>query len=295
LEGRTDSVTFVALGDGRAVSGAYDNTLRILNIATGECERTLEGHTSSVLSLVALGDGRVVSGSHDNMLRVWNAATGECERTLEGHPYGYVTALVALRDGRVVSAGSHDYMLRVLNTVTGECERTLVGHTWKVSSLVALGDGRVVSGSGDKTLRVWNIVAGEHDRLPMERHTWHVDLLVALDDGRVMSGSKDNTLRLWNASTGECCLSISKSSAEAMSLLALPRMQLPHAALVNSELSAAGSCLVGPGFARTYVDAVVKCVCVLPPTTPAGAGQQAGAVVVVGTANGTVHFFTVVR
>jgi WD40 repeat protein len=322
--------SLVALDDERMMSGSQHGMLRVWNVATGECERMLEGHTDKlrpVTSLVALGNGLVVSGSDNRTLRVWNVATGEhaitgghanivislgngrlvsgsfmerelcvwnavtrkCERKLKGHTYSGVTALVALGDGRVVSAGSHDYKLCVWNIITGECERTLQAHTCKVTTLVALGDGRLVSGSVDKTLRVWNANTGECERTPLEAHTWNVDLLAVLSDGRVMSTSKDNTLRLWNAATGECCLSVSKSSAEAVSLLAQPRS--PHAALTSHELSAAGSCLAGPGFARTYVDAVVDCVCMLPPTP---ASQQAGgAGVVVGTANGAVHFFHV--
>ena len=35
-----------ALPDGRIVSGSYDNTLRIWNSTSGECEVVLEGHSN---------------------------------------------------------------------------------------------------------------------------------------------------------------------------------------------------------------------------------------------------------
>ena len=202
LEGHTNWVkSVVALANERVVSSSGDNTLRVWNVATGECERMLEGHVGSVLSLVVLDDGRVISGSEDKSLRVWNADTGECECTLDGHA-GAVKSLLALADGRVIS-GSQDKTLRVWNVVTGECERTLKGHSGPVMSLTVLTDGRVVSGADDSTLRVWNATNGECERT-LEGHTDAVSSLVVLADWRLVSGSKDSTLRVWNVATGKC-------------------------------------------------------------------------------------------
>ena len=45
---------------------------------------------------------------------------------------------------------------------TGECIRTLVGHTGCVTSTAVHPDGRrAVSASADKTLRVWDLEAGQ--------------------------------------------------------------------------------------------------------------------------------------
>ena len=174
-------------------------TVRVWDVATGECERSFMGqintllrwivsdedicveyefgyqfqayvshiflnarktHSKEVTTLVGLPDGRVVSGSQDCTMRVWNSATGMCERTLEGHT-STVTLLVALLDGRVVSGSSGGNALRVWNVDTGECERTLAGHIKEVTALEVMPDGRVVSGSRDNTLRVWNAAVGE--------------------------------------------------------------------------------------------------------------------------------------
>ena len=55
----------------QTVSGSEDSTLKVWNIATGVCERTLEGHDNWVVCLAQLSDGRVVSGSRDHTLKVW--------------------------------------------------------------------------------------------------------------------------------------------------------------------------------------------------------------------------------
>ena len=80
------------------MSGSDDHTLKVWNIATGDCERTLEGHSRVVYCLAQLSDGRVVSGSYDNTLKVRNIATGGCERTLEWHS-NRVNCVAQLSDG----------------------------------------------------------------------------------------------------------------------------------------------------------------------------------------------------
>ena len=70
----------------KVVSASDDKTLRLWNVATGECEQTLAGHSSTVWSAGFSPDGtKVVSASDDKTLRLWNVATGECEQTLAGH------------------------------------------------------------------------------------------------------------------------------------------------------------------------------------------------------------------
>jgi len=126
------------------------------------CLRTLEGHTSNVLSVSVTPDARrAVSGSNDKTLRVWDVETGECLRTLEGHT-DWVNSVSVTPDARRAVSGSNDKTLRVWDVETGECLRTLEGHTDGVRSVSVTPDARhAVSGSSDNTLRVWDVETGE--------------------------------------------------------------------------------------------------------------------------------------
>ncbi|KAI9593798.1 quinon protein alcohol dehydrogenase-like superfamily [Syncephalis fuscata] len=91
------------------MTGALDNTLRVFNLRTGECERTFFGHVEGVWC-VAVDSLRVVSGAHDKTLRIWDPNTGTCMHSFNGHR-GAVTC-VGLSDTRVVT-GSDDCEIRI--------------------------------------------------------------------------------------------------------------------------------------------------------------------------------------
>src|SRR5438132_11891835 len=66
LGGHTDAVWSVAFSPNgqQAVSGSYDQTLRLWDVGTGHELQRFEGHTGAVLSVAFSTDGRfVVSGS----------------------------------------------------------------------------------------------------------------------------------------------------------------------------------------------------------------------------------------
>ena len=271
---------------GRLVSGSYNHALCVSNAVTGECERTLAGHTAMVTSLVALNDGRLVSGSRDSTLRMWNIATSECERALEGHT-GEVQFLRALANGRVVSAS--DEMLRVWNAATGECEQTLhmettyEGYTVRLVQLEALADGRLYSvGLVAETVAFggyfefeisssWNLQTGLRESVEV------------IDPHLGRFGFAANTEPPYYVPV-------------CTTFQSLPRLQLPQVNVSGTPdtVNVAGTCLRGTNLATMYVDAKVTALLLVTLTTNVGAAHERRKVVVASTANGGLHFFAVV-
>ncbi len=242
LEGHSHIVKAVALSaDGRtAVSGSYDRTVRVWDLATGQ-SRVLEGHGDVVKAVALTADGRTaVSGSWDKTVRVWDLASGQ-SRVLEGHS-GWVNAVALSADGRTAVSGSSDKTVRVWDLLTGQSRalegqsyvvnavalspdgrtavsessgrirvwdlatdqsRVLEGHSGSVVALALSADGRTtVLGSWDKTVRVWDLGTGQSRIL--EGHSDWVDAVALTADGRTaVSGSSDRTLRVWDLATGQ--------------------------------------------------------------------------------------------
>ncbi len=75
ISGHTDPVYGLAFtADGKQlVSGAFDKTIRVWDVATGKESAKLEGHTDLVLSVAISPDGKkILSGSLDKSIRLWD-------------------------------------------------------------------------------------------------------------------------------------------------------------------------------------------------------------------------------
>ena len=114
ITGHTRAILCAAVSrDGSLVaSGSRDNTVRLWNGTTGECERILTGHNRAIVSLAFIADGQyLVSASHDNTLCVWKTASWECvaKATLDDTPacmctrYEDTLTLVGCLSGRVLA------------------------------------------------------------------------------------------------------------------------------------------------------------------------------------------------
>ena len=91
------------------LTSGLDNHIRLWDVHSGRCLRTLFGHVEGVWALAA-DTLRAVSGAQDAMVKVWDARSGRCEKTLTGH--GAPIACIGLSDSRIVT-GSEDCEVRM--------------------------------------------------------------------------------------------------------------------------------------------------------------------------------------
>ena len=71
------------MGNNKLASGSSDKTLKIWEIESGECLKTLLGHTAEVYALQYFGNNQLASGSLDTTIKIWDLETGACLKTLE--------------------------------------------------------------------------------------------------------------------------------------------------------------------------------------------------------------------
>ena len=74
LSGHTELVCSACFSpDGtKIVTASWDNTAKVWDIASGECEHTLEGHTNYVMSACFSPDGsKIVTASDDETAKIW--------------------------------------------------------------------------------------------------------------------------------------------------------------------------------------------------------------------------------
>ena len=89
MEGHSKYVTSVSFSpDGKTVvSGSWDVTIILWDVATGNNIKTLKGHRNRVVSVSFSPDRKtVVSGSDDGTVRWWDVETGENIKTADIEP-----------------------------------------------------------------------------------------------------------------------------------------------------------------------------------------------------------------
>ena len=183
--------------DGRHVlAGGQDSMVRLWDVETGECVRSIATLGSRSVHLDA--DGRhAVTGGSDAVVRLWDLTTGDCVRTFEGHT-DLVLAVCAHPGSRTVIAGARDSAVRLWDLDTGACRHVLTGHTRAVRTVQVSPDGRFAfTGSDDGTVRIWDLTTAETVRV-LDGHV-HGATAVALDAAgtTLLTGSAAGTLRRW--------------------------------------------------------------------------------------------------
>ncbi|KAJ5482963.1 Nuclear distribution protein nudF 1 [Penicillium diatomitis] len=160
------------------VSASRDMTLRIWDVTTGYCVKTLHGHSGWVRDVAPSPDGRFLfSAGEDQVPRLWDISSGEPKATFLGHEhvvtcvafapttsYQHLAPLAGLKkpppsssSAEFVATGSRDKTIRLWDA-RGNLVKTLVGHDNWVRGLVFHPGGKfLLSVADDKTLRCWDL------------------------------------------------------------------------------------------------------------------------------------------
>lgn len=198
--GHSKAVLALAISpDGQTlVSGSDDDTIKILNLKTGEEISTIKANSRTVLSVAISPDQQmVVSGSSDSRVRLWNLKTGECIKTLATHAYR-VSSVAISQDGYTVASSSWDKTIKIWP------KSTLTGHLKPVTSIViGLNSQILVSASVDRRIIVWNLNTGEKI-YTLDGHSDVVNsVAISPDSQKIVSGSDDEKIKVWNLSNGQ--------------------------------------------------------------------------------------------
>ncbi|MBW4578917.1 MAG: NACHT domain-containing protein [Tildeniella nuda ZEHNDER 1965/U140] len=167
LIGHTDWVWSIAFSpDGKTLaSSSSDRTIKLWDVQTQQCYKTLLGHAAAVRSIAfAASTGKdptsacLVSGSDDRTVRLWNE-NGDCLRMLQGHT-SWISAVAFSPKGGLLASGSEDQSVRLWDSGTNQCVRLIQGYNSGVWSIAFSPDGQtLVSGGQDRMIRLWDVSA----------------------------------------------------------------------------------------------------------------------------------------
>jgi WD40 repeat protein len=214
------------------VCSGPDETIKILELQTGQEICTLSGHPKGTRSIGFSADGQILvscsyrwsgaeyydDGGNECIIQVWELPTGRKIRTFSGYGDFALTP-----DGQLLVSGttydSWNYeteqpTLKVWDVKTGQEIRTLQTHCW-VDSLVISSDGQTLA-CGEivdfydwtTRMRIWDLLTGQEIHTHSEKAGWYdelksFDFTISPDGQTILSGSLNNTLEVWGLQTGK--------------------------------------------------------------------------------------------
>lgn len=225
------------------VTGSYDNTIKIWNLNSFNCEKTIKeegnvicllefeenmllsgtnknninlwnlsnsllifsfkGHQSWVNNLTKINNKYFASCSNDRNILIWDYDNKTCVKILQGHVDGVLT-MITLSDGNLCSGGG-DLSIKIWDWFTGKCCITLLGHKKWIKCLCQLTNNYLISGSDDKSIKLWSNNKCIHTFLG---HSRSVRTLCQINDYHFASGSFDKTIKIWDIHHFNCIQTI---------------------------------------------------------------------------------------
>jgi WD40 repeat protein/tRNA A-37 threonylcarbamoyl transferase component Bud32 len=208
LDGRGGGISHLAWSpDGNwlatASGSGYDGTVKLWDVATGDCVRTLpQLQPRFGTGAVAFSpDGKLLaSGSGDGIIRVWNPSTGDLVKAFKGHKDYVHRALAFHAEGKILVSGSGDQTVKVWDTTTWEELRTIQDHAGHVTALAFSRDGKqLATGSLDGTVILWDGTGKQEQRRFTGNRIENVRGLAFSPDGKTLAiGGSDSTVKLWD-------------------------------------------------------------------------------------------------
>lgn len=206
------SVLFTRDGQG-LISVSHDKTIRLWDVASGECLRTLRppignGFAGKISHAALSPDGTKLAFVGWG----WPAESGELhfpvflvdlirnriERVFTGHT-ATLWNVAYSADGKHLASCGSDNTARLWNIETGKCEHVLAGPKGHFDRIIFSNDGRHVVSTGiDHTAEVWSVTSGE-SVVALRGHESDVRAAAWSPDGKtIATGCADRCVRFWD-------------------------------------------------------------------------------------------------
>lgn len=186
--------------DSLVFSGSYDKTVKMWDLQSGRCLRTLRSHTGWVSSL----DGhssRLASAGWDSSIKIWDTDTGELVSSLDDSPANPIFSLRWDKWSNTLITGCRWFGVQLWDAATGQKLSHLMENESKSQvNMVKACTNRIIAAGSDNTAKVWD----RRQASLITKLSGHTGAVMSVDYNgahSVISGSYDSTIKLWDLRT----------------------------------------------------------------------------------------------
>ena len=173
-------------------------------MTSGECIKTLLGHTSYVKSVEILGKDLVASCSWDETIRIWDTESGECTSTLSCR--NFPPLIKKISNEYFASGNRYDIHLWNINSCE-QLRKFVQPHNIQISEIDIVSKERMISiGFTDETIHLWDVNTGKNVQT-LIGNTSCIGGMCVLSNDRITTSS-DSVIKMWCLKTNSCIKTI---------------------------------------------------------------------------------------
>jgi WD40 repeat protein len=167
------------------VSASSDKkTLKVWNINTYSCIKTLAEHKSAIQNVINLDNGNIASCTWDQ-IKIWNTNDDfKCIKTISFEGYNSFVKLLKHNNGNIVCPsyfGDITYLLILDHQEDYSCiNASIQGHSNWIVSVENLPEGEFASCSEDCTINIWDSNDNYKCVKTLDEHTGSVYALLLM-------------------------------------------------------------------------------------------------------------------
>jgi WD40 repeat protein len=186
------------------VTGQVNQTMRVLDAASGNLLRILAGHTSAVKSVQFSNSGSyIVSSSADQSIKIWNAASGSETKSFANAHTGSVNScsFITPTDTLLASVGD-DGLVKLWQSNLNNNILIIGSHLQGATSIISPTFNNIITAGDDGSLKLWRNKDGNLLKSAFPHSSSITSLSFSNNKTTFAAGSLDKTLSVWNITLG---------------------------------------------------------------------------------------------